>query len=177
MDNRLVLGKVHIVEWLNDQDRKTGREIFDEIEPLGKASDPPVEAAYHPIATAGQLLGLLHALEEEYQRERGTPLLHLETHGAKEGIEARGETVSWGALAAALVPLNRLTGLNLVVLLAACEGFYGTAMLRPILGQVAVSRTDRAEPSDVGPRVAQGIRRVLAQPSSGDWTATGPSAP
>jgi hypothetical protein len=34
-----------------------------------------------------------------------------------------------------LVPLNRLTGLNLVVVLAACEGFYGTAMLRPNFGQ------------------------------------------
>jgi len=33
-----------------------------------------------------------------------------------------------------LVPLNRATGLNLVVNLAACWGVYGTTMLRPNLG-------------------------------------------
>ena len=135
MDNRLVLGKVHIVEWLNENDRRTGHEVFEEIEPLGKAFDPPVEVVYHPIATAGELLGLLHALWEEYRRERRTPLLHLETHGAKEGIGARGEAIGWRDLAGELVPLNRLTGLNLVVVLAACEGFYGTEMLRPNFGQ------------------------------------------
>ena len=135
MDNRLVLGKVHIVEWLNEDDRRTGHEVFQEIELLGKASDPPVEVLYHPIATAGELAGLLHALADEYRRDRRTPLLHLETHGAKDGIEARGEAIDWRDLAAALVPLNRLTGLNLVVVLAACEGFYGTAMLRPNFGQ------------------------------------------
>jgi hypothetical protein len=135
MDNRLVLGKVHIVEWLNEDDRRTGREVSEEIEPLGKASDPPVEGVYHPIAMAGELLGLLHALGEEYRREGRKPLLHLETHGTKDGIEARGEAIGWRDFAGKLVPLNRLTRLNLVVVLAACEGFYGTAMLRPNFGQ------------------------------------------
>ena len=134
MDNRLVLGKIHIVEWLNENDRLTGCKVFKEIEPLGKASDPPVEVVYHPIATAGELLGLLHALGEEYRREHRTPLLHLETHGAKEGIVARGEEIGWRYLAGELVPLNRLTGLNLVVVLAACKGFYGAEMLRPNFG-------------------------------------------
>ena len=135
MDNRLVLGKLHIVEWLNENDRRTGRELFEEIEPLGKASTPPVEVVYHSIGTAGELIGLLHALGEDYRRDHRTPLLHLETHGATDGIEARGEAIAWRDLAGAFVPLNRLTGLNLVVVLAACEGFYGTAMLRPNFGQ------------------------------------------
>ena len=135
MDNRLVLGKVHIVEWLNEDDRRTGREVFEQIEPLDKASDPSVEVAYHSIATAGELLGLPHALEEEYRRERRTPLLHLETHGTKDGNCAQGEAIGWRDLAGELAPLNRVTGLNLVVVLAACEGFYGAAMLRPNFGQ------------------------------------------
>jgi hypothetical protein len=126
---------VHIVEWVNEDDRQTGHEVFAEIEPLGKGCEPQVPVAYHPISTAGELLGLLHALEQEYAREPRKPVLHLETHGAKDGIEARGETISWRDLAGALVPLNRATRLNLVVILAACEGFYGTTMLRPNLGQ------------------------------------------
>jgi two-component system cell cycle response regulator CpdR len=91
----MIFGQVQIVAWLNENDRPTGREVFDEIEPLGKSFDPPVEVAYHSIATADELLRLLDALGEEYRRERRTPLLHLETHGAKDGIEARGEEIGW----------------------------------------------------------------------------------
>jgi hypothetical protein len=138
MDNRIVLGKIHTIEWLNENDRRTGREVFEEIEPLGRASDPPVEVAYHQIATAGELLGLLQVLVEEYRQDGRTPLLHLETHGAKDGIEARGQSIRWRDLAHAFVPLNRVTGLNLVVVLAACEGFYGTTMMRPNFGPAPV---------------------------------------
>jgi len=138
VDNRLIVGKVCVIEWLNENDRRTGREVFEEIEPLGKGSDTPVEVVYHPITTAGELLGLLHTLGEEYRRECRTPLLQLETHGAKDGITARGEAIDWRDLARELQPLNRLTGLNLVVFLAACEGFYGTTMLRPNFGPAPV---------------------------------------
>lgn len=134
MDNRLVLGRVHIVEWLNSGDDDTGRKLFDELQQIGSASEPKVEVDFHRINTAGELLGLLLMFTEQYRAERRTPILHLETHGNEDGIGAGGQEVSWRDLAEALVPLNRLTGLNLVVILAACRGFYGTSMLRPNFG-------------------------------------------
>jgi hypothetical protein len=134
MDNRLVLGRVHIVEWLNPGDDDTGRKLFDELQPMGAAFDPKVQVDFHRIDTAGELLGLLLVFTEQYRAEKRTPLLHLETHGAQDGLSARGQEVSWRDFAEVLVPLNRATGLNLVVNLAACWGVYGTTMLRPNLG-------------------------------------------
>ncbi len=134
MDNRLVIGRVHIVEWLNTGDDDTGRKLFDELQQLGAVSEPNVEVDFHRVDWAGHLLGLLMAFTEQYRTEKRTPILHLETHGNQGGIGADGQAVSWRDLAEALVPLNRLTSLNLVVVLAACWGFYGTSMLRPSFG-------------------------------------------
>ena len=72
MDNRLTLGKVHIVEWLNPGDDDTGRKLFADLRPLGLAANPQVEVDFHEIATAGELLGLLLFFTEEYRRERRT---------------------------------------------------------------------------------------------------------
>ena len=137
MDNRLTLGKVHIVEWLNQGDDRTGWKLFDDLQPLGIKSDPRVEVDFHRIETAGELLGLLLEFTEEYRRERRTPLLHLETHGERDGIGAREQELAWRDLAETLAPLNRLTGVNLVIILAACWGFYGVQMLRPNFGPAA----------------------------------------
>ena len=57
MDNRLTLGVVHIVEWLRSGDIKTGRDLFDELEPLGIASRLEVPVTFSRAATralAGQ---------------------------------------------------------------------------------------------------------------------------
>jgi hypothetical protein len=90
VDNRLVLGRAHIVEWLNPGDEDTGRKLFDELQPMGAAFDPKVEVDFHRIDTAGELLGLLLVFTEQYRAERRTPLLHLETHSTQDGLSARG---------------------------------------------------------------------------------------
>ena len=137
MDNRLTLGKVHIVEWLNQGDDRTGWKLFDDLQPLGVKSDPRVEVDFYRIETVDELLGLLLVFTEEYRRERRTPLLHLETHGEQDGIGARGQELAWRDLAEMLAPLNRLTGVNLVIILAACWGVHGVQMLRPKFGPAA----------------------------------------
>lgn len=134
MDNRLVLGRVHIVEWLDPGDDDTGRKLFEQLRPLGAAFDPKVDVEFHRIATAGELLGLLLVFRHQYLADQRTPLLHLETHGNQNGLGARDQEVSWRELAESLVPLNRATQLNLVLNLAACWGLYGAAMLRPNFG-------------------------------------------
>jgi hypothetical protein len=74
--NRLVLGRVHIVEWLNPGDDGTGRKLFDELLQIGAAAEPKVEVEFHRVDTAGQLLGLLLVFTEQYRAEKRTPILH-----------------------------------------------------------------------------------------------------
>jgi hypothetical protein len=56
MDNRLVLGRVHILEWLNPGDDDTGRKLFEELQPMGAAFDPKVQVDFHRVDTARELL-------------------------------------------------------------------------------------------------------------------------
>jgi hypothetical protein len=130
MDNQMTIGVVHIVEWLNAGDATTGQSLFNELESMGIASNPPVAVDFHRIDTRGELIALLRRFEGEYQQTGRTPILHIETHGDEDGL-GTGAGIDWPELTEELIPLNRLTGLNLVVILAACEGFYGVQMLQP----------------------------------------------
>jgi hypothetical protein len=130
MDNQMSIGVVHIVEWLNAGDAPTGESLFNQLQPIGAASGPRVAVDFHRIETRDELIALLRRFENAYQDSRRTPILHIETHGDTNGI-GTGAGIDWPELTEELIPLNRLTGLNLVVVMAACEGFYGVQMLQP----------------------------------------------
>jgi hypothetical protein len=131
VDNTLKLGVVRIIEWLRASDViRTGWDLFNEMEPLGIVSNPPMSVTFHPIETRAQLLDLLKTFEEEYRKTGRSPVLQIETHGDTDGIGG-DEGIEWPELMEALIPLNRVTGVNLIVILAACEGFHGVRMLQP----------------------------------------------
>jgi len=131
MDNLLTLGIVHIVEWLRTSDViRTGWELFNELEPLGIISKPPVVVDFHRVETRADFVTLLQRFEGDYRQTGRPPVLQIETHGGRDGIGG-DDGIEWPELMEALIPLNRRTRLNLVVILAACEGFYGVQMLQP----------------------------------------------
>ena len=51
----MTIGVVHIVEWLNAGDATTGQSLFNELESMGIASNPPVAVDFHRIDTRGEL--------------------------------------------------------------------------------------------------------------------------
>jgi hypothetical protein len=124
------LGTVQIVEWLRPGDRKTGSELFVELEPLGKASKPEVPVRFWSIATRDEFVGVFAKFEEEFRNTGRIPLLQIETHGDTNGIGVSAdERINWPELMKLFISLSRLTHLNLVTILAACEGFWGVQML------------------------------------------------
>jgi hypothetical protein len=132
MDAALRLGKVHIIEWLRPGDRRTGRELFDELEPMGIVSQPNVLVGFRSVSTRLEFIALLREIEQDFRRTRRVPFLHIETHGNDDGIGiSQAEGLTFFELMTELIPLNQLTGLRLVVILAACEGIWGVKMLQP----------------------------------------------
>ena len=131
MDNKLTFGVVHIVEWLRPEDAKTGLELFGEIEPMGIMSSPEVQVHFWRAKTRSDFVGMLRTFENEFRATGRVPLLHIETHGNTDGIGvSEAEGISWRDLMEELISLNRSTRLNLVIVLAACEGFWGVQMLQ-----------------------------------------------
>ena len=132
MDNRLTLGIVHIVEWLRPGDAKTGWELFGELEPIGMLSKPEVPVKFWSVSTREEFVTLFPKLEQTFRDTGRIPVLHIETHGDANGIGVSAdESIEWTDLMGLFVSLNRLTHVNLVAVLAACEGFWGVQMLQP----------------------------------------------
>lgn len=117
MDSKILIGKVHIVEWLRPDDIiKTGWDLFNEVQPIGIMSKPQVEVEFHRIATRAEFIALLRGFEVDFRATGRLPLLHIETHGNDDGIGVSStEGFTFLELMEELIPLNRLTGLRLVV--------------------------------------------------------------
>jgi hypothetical protein len=132
MNNRINFHTIQIIEWLRPGDRRTGWELFDELEPLGIASKPEVEVKFWRVTTRDEFIERLRGLEANVGASGRIPLLHIETHGSDSGIGVSPEEgIIWADLMEELIALNRLTRLNLTVILAACEGIWGVQMSQP----------------------------------------------
>lgn len=114
--------RVVIVESLGAREFNSGEELHKYLIAVEGLADIPIEYVKCPSATA-----FLEILEElTILASQGIiPLLHIETHGADDhtGLVFQDDSfLSWGELAARWVPLNRATGFNLLVVVAACFG-------------------------------------------------------
>jgi hypothetical protein len=137
-DDVLRFGRIEIIEWLQPAEMKTGRDLFDEVEPMGIASTPPVGLQYWQVWTRVEFLAVLRTIENEFRATGVLPLLHIETHGNIVGIgNSEQDGISFAELMEELIPLNRMSGLRLIVVLAACEGIWGIKMLQPSRGAAA----------------------------------------
>lgn len=133
MDDRLHFGKIYIIEWLSAGDAKTGWELFDELQPIGLASNPPIDVSFERVRTRDDFIASIRTIQEDFRTTRRLPLLHIEAHGFLDGISSsEGDEVRWPEFMTELVPLNQLTQLRLFVVLAACEGFWGLQMAQPV---------------------------------------------
>lgn len=130
---RLHFSTVRIIESLPAGEILTGRNLFDELEPMGLMSKPQVTTEYTSVETANELRVKLAAIRDEVLATGRTPILQLETHGNNQGVGmASGEFVPWATLRPWLTEVNEATGLNLFVLLSACNGADLVQVVRPI---------------------------------------------
>ena len=124
---------IYIVESLTGGfSRRTGSRLFETLEPLAKLSKRPVDVHQQWITTRQGLIEYLDVVATEARARRRSPLLHLETHGSPHGLHlASNELVTWRELRAPLAAVNEAGRLNLVVLVAACNGLDLLKILEP----------------------------------------------
>jgi hypothetical protein len=114
---------VWILEWLFPGDCKTGKLLHDWMEDRRPGwSTPSV------CKSKIDLLAAIDRVTELAQKSKMVPVLHIEAHGGKDGLEGPNSTggsdlLDWDELSLPLQQLNLATGCNLVVFVAACTGF------------------------------------------------------
>jgi hypothetical protein len=101
-DDVLRFGKIEIIEWLRPGEMKTGRDLFDKVEPMGIASMPAIGAQYRQVWTRAEFLAALRAIENEFRATGMLPLLHIErvvTALRAGGHRQRRECIGTGGIA------------------------------------------------------------------------------
>ena len=116
---------IYVIESLPSNEWKTGSDLYrDVIEPeVSKRRDIfSIFIQVHDKADFFEALEWI--IKNSWNNARG-PLLHIECHGAKNGLTlASDDFVSWKELKPFLIRLNVQCRLNLLVVLAACKGAY-----------------------------------------------------
>ncbi|MDP1859570.1 MAG: hypothetical protein Q8K82_12920 [Gemmatimonadaceae bacterium] len=108
----------------------TGRDLFETT--IRSAVDKhSIVAEYFDVADRQQFFGAIRRAFDLAQSGRA-PILHFEMHGDAEGLTlASGDHIAWDSLAPKLAQVNQACRMNLLVIAAACEGWYLTSSLHP----------------------------------------------
>jgi hypothetical protein len=122
---------VVVVESLPKDDLPARTDLFETtIAPECIAQN--VYAELHHVSSRAEFLAVLEGTFQMAIVGR-SPIIHLEMHGDKLGLQLlNGETLTWSDLAPSLRKVHERTRMNLLVVAAACHGWYLSDILRPV---------------------------------------------
>lgn len=126
-----------ILDAIPDGELRTARKLHEDLLDYRNANLQQLgrlQLRHYRIATEDELGDCISSLIAESQADRLIPWLHLEAHGLEDKTgfaTANGVPVSWEQFNKLITPLNILTNLNLVLVLASCYGAYYIQSLRP----------------------------------------------
>jgi hypothetical protein len=120
----VIFNYVLIIEWLRDDDEKTGTVLFEQLDKQG------TRVMHASCQTAeGVRQVLTNALADV--PKNGIPAIHIEAHGIAidDDVNADpafggggGERICWSEIGALLAPLNVASDFRLLLVAAACYG-------------------------------------------------------
>ena len=82
--------------------------------------------------TKQQFLNVLASIIDDCRKNKNGPILHIDVHGGSDCIaSANGEYILWSELKPYFCELNIICRLNLLVVMAACDGINLAKVLLP----------------------------------------------
>ena len=161
----LAITSVVVVQSLRERDHPTGTNLFENtIAPALFQKDMLGEL--YVVSTRRQFVGALHRTLQ-LARVGHAPILHLETHGDVEGLQLTSrEILEWAELAPLLSEINQACRMNLLVVAAACHGWFLGTVLKPtdrspVWGVLGPS--DAAYPDDLYRAMTNFYRALLTR--------------
>lgn len=123
MENISLFNKIWVIESLRTGDIKTGYNlVHDHLSYLSSAKNK-VEVEYREARTKFEFIQILEEIERDTRENKNFPIIHIECHGSPAGLScANNEFIEWEELRAILININKASRLNLIVVMAACNG-------------------------------------------------------
>jgi len=143
--------RLYIVEWLYDEDRKTGSDLRDFLREQRPAFDVRLRKGH----SKDEVLAILTKIAEEVEDDQALPILQIEAHGDREGLGLYGpgqtneeEALSFTTISQPLVRINGACKANLILFSAACWGANAlkAAAEGPLPFMAVVGPTDKVHP-------------------------------
>lgn len=117
-----IFNKLWVIESLPSGELRTGKNLFDNQLDKAKQVQQNLVVKFSEPITKAELFDVL----EEIRKEAVSgiyPMIHFECHGCEDGLgTASGELVEWDEIRETLIEINRSTKLNLMIVIAACNG-------------------------------------------------------
>lgn len=122
--------KIFVIESLADKDPKTGVRLYDDLNVL-KVTLPHLKCELIKVKNIDDLSQTLKRIENEVKHHNVFPVIHMEVHGSKNGLQFMLGETPWDALKDLFININLSCKNHLLVTLAACEGVYMTRIVMP----------------------------------------------
>lgn len=123
MDSSSHFNKLWVIESLKEGELQTGTNLINNQLSIAKLNHPDLKIVLEKPITKSDFINVLAGIRTEVCVNSDYPMLHIECHGCPDGLGvASGELVEWDELREVLIEINRACKLNLVIVLAACNG-------------------------------------------------------
>lgn len=131
-ETSLSFDSVVVIESLPNGDLKSGTELFEQVIAPVAVNDPTLVVELYKAADRREFFACLRAVAQLAAEHGNSPILHLETHGSRAGLQfGDGSRATWEEVAAPLGELNRVTEMNLLAFAGLCHGWSMTDILKP----------------------------------------------
>lgn len=122
----LEFSNIFLIESLRPKDELTGTSLFNRaIKPGMIAKDLEQNCELITVNSKIDFFNILFKIKEKVISQVVNPVIHLEMHGSKEGLQVTNyEIITWQELQPILIELNVLCKNNLFLTMATCYGGY-----------------------------------------------------
>lgn len=124
--------QVLVVDSIPEGEQNTARRLYQEVSDRAQIFAPAPAILYLRIESAADFIELLTHLARAVLEMGNYPILHIECHGGDDGFTfANGSRLTWAAMKPHFIELNKAMRLNLLVVVAACDGSAITYTVTP----------------------------------------------
>lgn len=117
--------KIYVLEGLKSTERKTGKELYDDLLRWKSMQITGLTAEYVPLQNKQDFIDAFKTIKNDVDKNGIYPVVHLELHGNKNGLGTpSGEFVTWSEIYNLLIAINIETNNNVFLTLGVCMGGY-----------------------------------------------------
>jgi hypothetical protein len=135
MKKTFEFNKIYVIESLRQSDLNTGQELFNDNVKYGLWKKGLYEhCEFFLPKSKADFFDTVEKIKLEIEEKSIYPIIHLEMHGSKHGIEVtNGQLITWFELQNRFIELNILCKCNLFITMATCYGGYIYSTIKPSL--------------------------------------------